>query len=86
MVLQTDRRRKGTNKIQTRISSNQQCQKHQVERQTRIQWHCKQSAEGRGPIRFKQGSQVINNDKSTEWNDKLGSNGTANKSPKEGDQ
>ena len=51
-----------------------------------IQWHYKQNAEGRGPIRFKQGSQVINNDKSTEWNDKLGSNGTANKSPKEGDQ
>ena len=51
-----------------------------------IQWHYKQIAEGRGPIRFKQGSQVINNDKSTKWNDKLGSNGTANKSPKEGDQ
>ena len=38
----------------------------------------------KGPIRFKQGSQVINNDKSTKWNDKLGSNGTTNKSPKEG--
>ena len=29
-------------------------------------------ADGRGPTRFKQGSQVINRDKSTKWNGKLG--------------